>query len=162
MAEGLLGLFHRGLDDKNRLVLPPEFRNRLDSQVVLTRWYENSLALFGEEEYAAFARSLHEQGSYDPKIRMARMEIFGGASLVGIDSQGRMTLPERLLEGFLLDIVKDRELTLLGDWNRIIFHSGLRYRDLAAKAQVNLDEALSQVEVSARGKKPEDQAEREA
>jgi DNA-binding transcriptional regulator/RsmH inhibitor MraZ len=93
---------------------------------------------------------------------MARMEIFGGASLVGIDSQGRMTLPERLLEGFLLDKTVDRELVLLGDWNRVVFHSGLRYRDLAAKAQVNLDEALTQVEVSARKSKPEIQAEREA
>lgn len=162
MAEGLLGFFQRGLDDKNRLVLPPELRNRLDSQVVLTRWYEKSLALFGEEEYAEFARTLHRQGSYDPKVRMARMEIFGGASLVGIDGQGRMTLPERLLEGFLLDKEKDRELILLGDWSRVILHSGLRYKDLAAKAQVNLDEALSQVEVSTLGLDLDERAEREA
>ncbi|MCA9441006.1 MAG: hypothetical protein KC964_09395, partial [Candidatus Omnitrophica bacterium] len=134
----------------------------LDSQVVLTRWYENSLALFGEEEYAAFARSLHEQGSYNPKIRMARMEIFGGASLVGVDGQGRMTIPERMLGGFLLDLEKDRDLVLLGDWNRVILHSGLRFRELSTKAQVNLDEALTQVEVSARESKPEIQAEREA
>jgi len=53
-------------------------------------------------------------------------------------------------------------LVLLGDWNRILFHSGLRYRDLAAKAQVNLDEALTQVEVSARESKLESQAAREA
>lgn len=162
MAEGLLGFFQRGLDDKNRLVLPPELRNRLDSQVVLTRWYEKSLALFGEEEYAEFARTLHRQGSHDPKVRMARMEIFGGASLVGIDGQGRMTVPERLLEGFLLDKEKDRELILLGDWSRVILHSGLRYKDLAAKAQVNLDEALSQVEVSTMGLDLDERAEREA
>ena len=73
-----------------------------------------------------------------------------------------MTLPERLLDGFLLDKTLDRELVLLGDWNRVLFHSGLRYRDLATKAQVNLDEALTQVEVSARKSKPEIQAEREA
>ena len=144
---GLVGYFERSLDDKNRLVLPPELRNRLAPEVFISRWFDNSLALFDEKEYSRFADALHQQGSHDPKVRSARREIFGGADLAGIDAQGRMKLPDRLLEGVLMDKEKDRDLVLLGDWNKVLIHSGLRYRDLAKRDQVNLDEALSRVEL---------------
>ena len=152
MTDRLLGLFEKTLDDKNRLVLPPELRNRLDpkAQVVVSRWYDHSIALFEEEEYADFARSLHDQGSASREARLARQEIFGGACLVGIDGQGRMSLPKRLLDGVLMDPEKDRDLVVVGDWNKILIYSGLRYRDLSREGQVNLDDALSQVENSAR------------
>ena len=143
---GLVGYFERSLDDKSRLVLPPELRTRLASEVFISRWYDNSLALFDENEYSQFAEALHQQGSHDPKVRSARREIFGGADLVSIDVQGRMKIPERLLDGVLMDRVKDRDLVLLGDWNKVLIHSGLRYRDLARRDQVNLDDALSRVE----------------
>jgi MraZ protein len=143
---GLVGFYERSLDEKGRLVLPPELRSRLDPEVFISRWYDSGLALFSENEYTRFAESLHNQGSHDTQTRSARREIFGGACLVGIDKQGRMTVPERLLDGLLLDPVKDRDLVLLGDWNKVLIHSGLRYRDLARKDQVNLDEALSNVE----------------
>lgn len=147
---GLVGLFQRTLDEKSRLVLPPELRKRLDSQVIMSRWYDDSLALFGEKEYGEFAETLHRQGSHDPRLRSARREIFGGASMVAIDTQGRMTIPDRLLEGFMLDKEKDRDLVLLGDWTKVLLYSGLRYRDMARKDQVNLDDALSTVERIAR------------
>ncbi len=153
---GLLGLYQRSLDDKGRLVLPPELRNRLDPQVVMSRWYDNSLALFRESEYSRFAANLHRLGSSDARIRTARREIFGGACVVGIDGQGRMSVPERLLEGVLMDREKDRDLILLGDWNKVLIHSGLRYADMARRDQVNLDEALSSVEMSAREASPLD------
>ncbi|MCG3199587.1 MAG: hypothetical protein GHCLOJNM_04111 [bacterium] len=71
-----------------------------------------------------------------------------------------MSVPERLLEGVLMDREKDRDLVLLGDWNKVLIHSGLRYTDMARKDQVNLDEALSSVEMSAReGLPPEDNEE---
>jgi MraZ protein len=152
---GLVGLYQRSIDEKSRLVLPPELRKRLDAQVVMSRWYDNGLALFGEKEYANFARTLHRQGSYDPKIRSARREIFGGASLLAIDAQGRMTVPDRLLEDFLLDKEKDRDLVLLGDWNKVLLFSGLRYRDMARRDVVNLDEALATVEITSLDSHPE-------
>ncbi len=152
---GLVGFFERSLDDKNRLVLPPELRTRLASEVFISRWYDNSLALFDENEYSQFAQALHTQGSHDPKVRSARREIFGGADTVGIDVQGRMKIPERLLDGVLMDREKDRDLVLLGDWNKVVIHSGLRYRDLAKRDQVNLDDALSRVERGIAGRGPE-------
>ncbi len=152
---GLVGYYERSLDDKSRLVLPPELRSRLASEVFISRWYDNSLALFDENEYSRFAEGLHQIGSHDPKVRSARREIFGGADLVSIDAQGRMKLPERLLEGILMDREKDRDLVLLGDWNKVLIHSGLRYRDLAKRDQVNLDDALSRVELGMAGRGPE-------
>ncbi|GMV66750.1 MAG: hypothetical protein KJ050_03040 [Candidatus Omnitrophica bacterium] len=146
---GLVGYFERTLDEKNRLVLPPELRRRLDSQVFISRWYDNSLGLFDEEEYSTLAEALNGQGSHNPEVRRARREIFGGASLVAIDNQGRMTLPERLLDGFLLHKEKDRDLVLLGDWNKVILHSGMRYKDMETRDRVELDEALSSVEQGA-------------
>jgi len=152
MTERMLGLYRKTLDDKNRLVLPPELRNRLEGQshLVISRWYDRSLAMFEEDEYGRFARTLHEQGSATRDNRLARQEVFGGACLVGIDNQGRMNLPGRLLEGVLMDEEKDRDLVILGDWNKILIYSGMRYKDLALRGQVNLDEALSEVEESAR------------
>ena len=150
MANGLLGHFVRSLDDKNRIVLPPELRSRLDSEVVVSRWYDHSLALFTESEYALFAASLHAQGSSDRNTRLARREIFGGATLVGIDKQGRMSLPERLLAGVLMREDVDRDMVVLGDWNKVLLFSGLRYADMEKEGQVNLDDALSQVESTAR------------
>jgi hypothetical protein len=61
-----------------------------------------------------------------------------------------MSLPKRLLDGVLMDPEKDRDLVVVGDWNKILIYSGLRFRDLSREGQVNLDDALSQVENSAR------------
>lgn len=152
---GLVGYYERSLDDKSRLVLPPELRSRLASEVFISRWYDNSLALFDEKEYSQFAEALHQQGSHDSKVRSARRGIFGGADLVSIDTQGRMKLPERLLDGVLMDMKKDRDLVLLGDWNKVLIYSGLRYRDLAKSDQVNLDDALSRVERGFVERRPE-------
>jgi len=157
---GLVGLYYRSIDDKCRLVIPPELRNRLDAQaVVAAKWYDQTIALFPEEAYSRLAEALSRQGSSEPKKRLVRRKMLSEANVINLDSQGRMTVPEHLLEGVLMDEKKDRDLVIAGDWDKVLIHSGLRFRDMAAKDQVNLDEALSYVEKLSRRSQAQDEGE---
>jgi len=153
MTEKLLGLFRKSLDDKNRIVIPSELRKGLEKNLYAARWYENSIALFEEDEYLEVAKEVHSEGSMDPDSRLVRQEFFGGASMVSYDKQGRMMFPEHLMDILLMNREKDRDLVIAGDWNKILIHSGLRYDDRRASARVDYDDALSRIERTARDRK---------
>lgn len=163
MVSGLVGVYERSIDAQGRVVLPPELRKRLGGQVVISRWYDKSLALFDEDTFAVFADMLHRQGSFNPEVRLARREVFGGAAMASVDGQGRLIVPERLLKGVLHKIKEEyvRDVVITGDWDKVLIHSGIRYQENNEADRVNLDSALERVEQQAWNLNREDEEDKE-
>jgi transcriptional regulator MraZ len=104
----LLGEFVQKLDAKNRFTLPARYRSRFADGVVVTKGLDGCLVVFNKAGWESFAESWLQR--LDPLSREGRLVsrfVFAGASEGELDGQGRVMLPQPLMEhaGLSRDIV---------------------------------------------------------
>ena len=96
----LTGTHPRTLDDKKRLVLPKRVREELGEPgtVYVTPGPDQSLWLYTQAELERLAGKLDEAPATDAEARVFRRLYFAQAEAVDVDRNGRILLPERLLQ----------------------------------------------------------------
>lgn len=93
-----LGDYIHTLDDKGRVVMPAQFRARIKEdggEVVVTKGSEGNLVLFEASRF----RQIAEEERARPRLRNTRLDArakFASADLQKMDSQGRVTLKQKL------------------------------------------------------------------
>lgn len=100
----LLGEYEHTIDDKNRLTLPAKFRRAFADGVVLSRGLDGCLYAYPRDRWERDVES--RLAALDPLSREARQmrrHFFAGATLDGLDKQGRVTIPPVLLKHANLD-----------------------------------------------------------
>jgi MraZ protein len=95
----LLGEHEHTLDDKNRLTLPARFRQAFADGIVVTRGMDGCLFAYTPEDW----RSLVEGrlATLDPLSKEGRRMqrfFYAGAAEAELDKQGRVGIPNALLE----------------------------------------------------------------
>jgi MraZ protein len=85
----LLGEYEHTLDDKNRLTLPAKFRQALGGGVVVTRGMDGCLFVLDR---------LEGLNTFSREARQMNRFIFAGATETDVDKQGRVMLPQPLIE----------------------------------------------------------------
>jgi len=139
----LTGNFERSLDEKLRLALPKRIRELVNSKdpLVLTVGTDNSLALFTQAAFAAFAQKLAARSPTGHDVRAFSRLLFARSHSVEIDSQGRIRLPAELAQ--MAGLERDIMLLGVGDhmelWNKSRWEAYLadltpRYDELAENA----------------------------
>jgi len=112
------------IDQKNRLSIPAKFRNSLsasnDKTFVLTKGFDKCLLLYPLDEWQIVEEQLSSLSSIKNKNRNFIRTITRHANYVRYDSQGRIAIPELLLnyaninrEIMVIGVVKKIEL-----WNQ--------------------------------------------
>mgnify|MGYP001200770677 FL=1 len=112
------------IDQKNRLSIPAKFRNALDSDndktFVLSKGFDECLLLYPLNEWKIVEEQLSSLSSIKNKNRNFIRKITRHANYVKYDSQGRIAIPELLLdyaniakEVMVIGVVKKIEL-----WNQ--------------------------------------------
>jgi MraZ protein len=91
-----LGEFEHTVDDKGRLTIPARFRRRLAAGLVVTKGIDPCLWLYPADGWSELAERISALPRTDPKAREFRRQVFGGASDVEPDKQGRVNLPPYL------------------------------------------------------------------
>ena len=91
-----LGIHHRTLDAKGRLILPLEVREALEGGGCITRGPDNCLVLFKQEDFDSMADDLAEKAKRGPAARKAVRAFYHGAARCQPDRQGRIAIPEHL------------------------------------------------------------------
>lgn len=94
-----LGEFEHTMDDKNRITLPAKFRDAFSDGLVVTRGIDGCLFVFTRAGWESFVE-LRLEG-LDPFSREARQMsrfVFAGAAEAEPDKQGRIMLPQALVE----------------------------------------------------------------
>ena len=110
----LIGQYHTSISSKGRTAVPVKLRGELGQAVIVTRWYESSLALFSISSWEGVQRDILEGASLTGALRGTERFLFGGAYEVEFDEQGRFVVPQTLRQhaGLLSKIVflgvKDR------------------------------------------------------
>jgi MraZ protein len=95
---------NRTLDSKNRIVLPPEFRETLlsrskDGRMVLTTIQDQCIRGFALPDWEPYEEDLKEKlDSPDPLERDFARLVWGGAVTMLADAQGRILLPKDHLD----------------------------------------------------------------
>jgi MraZ protein len=110
-----LGTHTPRLDDKNRLILPAKFRDRLAGGLVVTRGQERCLYIFPMDEFLRVAETMRNAPVTGKPLRDYMRVFTSGASDEIPDKQGRVTVPSTLRDYAGLT----RDCTLIGAGSRL-------------------------------------------
>ena len=112
------GEYRFTLDSKKRINIPSGIRKMLppesDGTLVFTRGFEGCVYVFPNDEWKRLTQKLNTLDSFNVKVRDFIRMFIGPAHKISMDNQGRVLLPDSILE--MAKIQKD--LLLLGSLNK--------------------------------------------
>ena len=142
----LTGTYFRNLDEKHRLAIPKKLRDQFDSNSVSSLYVapgtEKSLALYSPGEFDRLANRLAEQSSPGRQFQNFVRLFYARSERAQLDSQGRILIPEWLVQHAALD----KDVVLIGalnraevwdreSWNTFMTQESAAFDDLAFSTQ---------------------------
>lgn len=109
----LIGEYNYAMDEKGRLNFPAKFREQMGKEFVVTRWLDDCLIAFPQEEWQRVAGILQSKSMV--KTRNVQRFLFSAAEEVSPDKQGRILLGQPLREHAKLE----KEVTVIGTGNYV-------------------------------------------
>lgn len=110
-----IGEYQATIDEKGRVSVPVKFRQALKSKIVVTRGLDNSLFLYGLDEWKKLAEKLASLPISTANTRAFSRLMLAGAMDCEIDKQGRIIIP-----GYLKTFAKiNKKVIVAGLYNRI-------------------------------------------
>lgn len=93
----LLGTYQVKVSASRRVFIPAPFRESLDQNLILAKWYEQCLVLIADSSWQAlYNRLVGNQKIIVSPIRETERFILGSAYNTVPDDQGRIVIPELL------------------------------------------------------------------
>lgn len=119
---GFLGEYEATVDPKGRFLLPGGIKKQLpegEGSLVISRGFEKCLNLYPLKTWECIVEKLNKLNDFDPKVRRFKLLFLGGATVVELDSAGRVLLPPSLKEhaGIAKDIVLACSLDKIAIWD---------------------------------------------
>jgi len=112
----LLGTYHVKVASGRRVFVPSLFRTELGENFILAKWYENCLVAVAIERWQAlYKRLTGSKKIIVLPIRDTERFILGSAYRVELDEQGRIVIPENLIDFAALG----EEISFVGLGDRI-------------------------------------------
>ncbi len=111
-----VGKFNNSIDSKARVIVPAKFRHELGDSCVIAKGLDKCLDVYTDEEWQRFVKEkLEPLPDSNPQARMLKRYFFSSASSCDVDKQGRVKIPQDLLDYALID----KELITIGSNNKI-------------------------------------------
>lgn len=139
----LTGTHPRTLDDKNRLGLPKRLREQLDEPETLfiTPGPDQCLWLYTQAGLEQLAARLDQTPATDAEARVFRRLYFAQTEAVDVDGNGRILIPERLVqfaglkhEAILIGVRDHLELWDAQRWQQYLSDNAPRFDAVAEGA----------------------------
>jgi len=140
----ILGQYTSKLSSQRRTAIPAKFRTFLGKKFIAAQWYEGCLVFVSRTRWEALLKRLTGEDHIVTKsIRTTERFILGSAYELESDSQGRVVLPDKLVEFASL---KNEVIFLgLGDrieiWDKSIWKK--QETTVANQASAHLERAYS-------------------
>ena len=121
---GFLGEYEATLDAKGRFLLPAGFKKQLQeedgNQFVINRGFEKCLTLYPMKSWEPIFSELSKLNDFDPKVREFRRYFLNGATVLELDTAGRLLIPPNLKEhaGLEKDIVLASAMNKIEIWDK--------------------------------------------
>ena len=115
----LLGEHNCKIDAKGRLMFPARLRRQLENIIhhglVINRdIFENCLVLYPKPEWDKVNGEMTQLSRYNRKHQVFQRKFMKGATLVDLDSSGRLNIPTALLDYAGIDLSKSNEIIVSG------------------------------------------------
>ncbi|WP_246051810.1 cell division/cell wall cluster transcriptional repressor MraZ [Mycoplasma nasistruthionis] len=104
-GSGMYGTHTRSIDDKKRVVLPPNFKEQLGETFYLSIGFDGHAELRSAQEFDLYKQNIENKSRFDSKVRVVARYIFGKTYEMKLDSQSRISIPKTVFEE--LSIVKE-------------------------------------------------------
>lgn len=125
---GFLGEYEATLDAKGRFLLPAGFKKQLSetagNQFVINRGFEKCLSLYPMNEWQPIFEKISQLNDFEPKVREFRRYFLNGATLLELDSAGRLLIPKNLMEHAALQ----KDIVLAAATNKIEIWDKTKYQ----------------------------------
>src|SRR5450755_3176266 len=121
---GFLGEYEATLDSKSRFLLPAGFKKQLpeeeNTQFVINRGFEKCLTVYPIKNWEPIFTRISHLNDFDPKVREFRRYFLNGATMLELDSAGRLLVPQNLKEhaGLEKDIVLVAAMDKIEIWDK--------------------------------------------
>lgn len=79
-----------------RLALPAQFADRLSADAFVTQGFDQNLVVLPTESFSPFAAKISALSKTDPLARLLARLVLGNATLLRLDDNGHITLPQGL------------------------------------------------------------------
>jgi MraZ protein len=112
-----LGSVEYQMDDRNRVAIPPRYRDQFDAPAVMTTSKDACVSVYTQDGFDQAAVLIEAIPEDTAEGRRARRFFFGNAYPVAKDGQGRLLLPPKLIEH--AGLKKDVVVVGLGRWFEI-------------------------------------------
>ena len=111
----LSGEYRHSIDDKKRLIIPSKIRSEMGESIVITRGLDGCLFGYNEKNWNDIMEKLNTLPFTKRDARSFTRFLTSGATLLEFDKQGRIVLPNYLLD--YANLLK--EVVIVGVINRI-------------------------------------------
>lgn len=124
------------LDPKKRISIPAGIRKILPAEsngkLVFTRGFEGCVYMFPGVEWKRLTERLMTLNSFDVNVRNFTRVFVGSAHTISMDSQGRILLPEPVIDmaGIKKDILLQGSLNKWELWNPEIYNKYLQSNNI--------------------------------
>ncbi len=110
-----MGEYHHNIDDKNRLVIPSNYRCSLGETFIVTRGLEKCLYIYTTEEWQKIVDKLNSLPFTKKDARVFIRSFFSAAANCNLDRQGRINITSQ--QAIYADLSK--ECVIIGANDRI-------------------------------------------
>ncbi len=140
------GEYYCSLDSKNRVNIPSGIRKIIvpeaDNTLVFTLGFEGiNLYAYPLNEWHRLTRKLRTLNPLEKKIRDFIRLFVGKAFYAGMDSQGRVMLPERVLKIGKID----HELLIIGSLTKLEIWNPKMYEQYQEKEKLNISDLAEEI-----------------
>ncbi|MCH4166571.1 MAG: division/cell wall cluster transcriptional repressor MraZ [Megasphaera sp.] len=131
-----MGEYSHTIDAKGRVILPAKFREELGECFVVTRGLEGCLSVYTMEAWKSLSAAMKKLKASKENVRAFKRFVFGSASEVEFDKQGRILIPGTLRTYAGLK----KDVTVLGTGEKIEIWNKEAYDEYAAKIVPDMEE----------------------
>lgn len=137
-----MGEYTHNIDSKNRIMFPSKFREDIgDQEFVITRGLDNCLFLYEQKEWEILEEKIKNLPLTQKDSRAFVRFLFSGAIKDKFDNQGRIKIPDNLIDYAKLE----KEIVITGTLNRIEIWSKTVWDEYINKTSENFDEIANLV-----------------
>ncbi len=122
---GFTGIFNHGLDQKNRIFIPAEFREELGENFYLYRAVEHCITVYTAERWQQITENI-EGDTNSEKCRKIKRMFFSRVSSCRMDKQGRITIPANLIAHASLE----KDVVVVGMGNCIEIWNAVKWKEI--------------------------------
>ncbi len=92
----LTGTYTHSIDTKNRLIIPAKLKEQLGDNITVIKDTDKCLCVYSEEEWRKYTATFETLTKSESKV--AARYIYSNAQQLQPDSQGRILLPQKMIE----------------------------------------------------------------